>query len=50
VRDVNQLAQFLVKATTERDIETPEPAAVTKLENRTPLNSAVGTVRCVTGS
>jgi hypothetical protein len=31
-RDVNQLAQFLVRATTERDIETPEQPAVTKSE------------------
>jgi len=31
-RDVNQLAHFLVQATTERDMEMPEPPAVTKSE------------------
>jgi hypothetical protein len=30
--DPSQFAHFMVKATTERDIETPEPPAVTKSE------------------
>jgi hypothetical protein len=31
-RDINPLAQFLVRATTERDSEVPEAPAVTKSE------------------
>jgi hypothetical protein len=31
-RDPSQFAHFMVKATTERDMDTPEPPAVTKSE------------------